>query len=430
MGTESRRGISQIIILMCVIFCLLPLICTAAQEGSEAKDEVVLYAVFPTQGEVSATGIASKVALEQAAEDMNTFYQEIGSNRVVKLNITEIPSDPQSALDAVKMLHESGVHMILGLFSSVQLEVIKPYSDENGILILAAGSTATSLSIPDDSIFRFHADDASQNVALNTLLQIENITAIVPLINEDQWINFKNFTILGKSMNTTGPEDVVRFDPQTRGYEEVVTRLDNLAGTILAHEDSGSVGVLAFTFDEIIPIMEEASNEKYQNLSKIRWIGASANMLNPELLKSPKAAKFGVERGYSGLVITHRPVGMESVIENINHNLGYEPNGFVYAVYDMGKIGSEIAFLHGSDTIEALKKAVIGFTENDAGVLGQGTLNAAGDRIVTIYDFWTLESNATSGVVWKKLGTALKYGSQDKVDVSLGNNSTTWKPAN
>ena len=430
MGSESPSISGWIIILLCVIICLLPMVCTAAQEGPADKDEIVLYAVFPTQGDMSASGLASEIVLKQSAEDMNSFYQDIGSDRVVKLNITEISLDPQSALTAVKQLHECGVHMILGLFSSAQLEEIKPYADENGVLILASGSSATSLSIPDDNIFRFHADDSSQVIALNTLLKMENISVVVPLVLEDRWINFQNLTILGKPMNTTGPDDVVRYGPQSQGYEEIVARLDQLTGSVLTHEDKDSVCILAYTFDDIIPIMEEASNEKYQNLSQVRWIGTNANMLNPDLIKSPKAATFGAERKYSGFVISHRPVGMESVIDTIIQKVGYEPNGYVYAVYDMGKIGSEIGFLHGSDSIESLKKAVVGFTENDAGILGQGTLNEAGDRIVSIYDFWGLEKNTTNDVAWKKIGSALKYGSQDKVDVALGDTSSSWKPAN
>ena len=408
MGREKLGIFGKIIFLIWLVFCILPLVSTAVEQGSVDQDNVVLYGIFSTSGDQQSGGLEAKAALIQSAEDLNSFYRETGSYRVITLNITEIDSNSESVLPAVKQLHEYGVNMILGRFTSVQLEAIKPYVDANNVLILTSGSTATSLSIPGDNIFRFVPDDSSQVQALNSLLKIENISVIVPLVHDDRWINFVNLTILDNPMSSIGPDEVVRYDHNTQGYDEIVARLDRLVGSVLTHEDKDSVGIVAYTFEDIVPIMEEASSEKYSNLSQVRWIGTSANMLVSEHLKSPKAANYGAERNYTGYVIDHRPVEVDAFADRIVKELG-EVNGNAYAVYDLGIIAARAKFLHGSDDIEDLKKAVTQKAASYHGTLGKAELNAAGDRVQAIFGFWTLENNSTRGFVWKKIGTSDQF---------------------
>ena len=146
-----------------------------------------------------------------------------------------------------------------------QLEAIKPYADANDVLILSAGSSSTSLSTPGDNILRFNADDSSQATVISQLLRQANISVIIPLVREDYWGNFANLTILDKPMNKITQDEVVRYDPKSQKYDEVIDRLDQMAGLVLANKDKDSVGVLAFTFDDIVQIMEEVSKEKYKN---------------------------------------------------------------------------------------------------------------------------------------------------------------------
>jgi len=426
MGREKPGILRRKYFLFFLVFCILPLVTTAAEQGSTPDDTIVLYGIFSTTGDQSSGGLESKAALIQSAEDLNSFYRETGSKRVVTLNITEVDTRPESVLTAVKQLHESGVNLILGRFTSVQLEAIKPYVDANDIFVLSSGSTATSLSIPGDNIFRFVPDDSSQIKALNSLLKIENISVVVPLVHNDRWINFVNLTILDKPMNSIGPDEVVRYNT-TEGYDEIVTRLDRLVGSVLTPENKESVGVAAYTFEDIIPIMEESSKEKYSNLSQVKWIGTSANILISDLQKPSKAATYAAERNYTGYVIDHRPVEVDAFANRIVQELG-EVNGNAYAVYDLGIIAARAKFLHGSDDIEDLKKAVTQKADSYHGTLGKAELNAAGDRVQAIFGFWTLENNSTKGFVWKKIGTADQFitGADPRITM-VDNNST--KPA-
>lgn len=101
--------------------------------------------------------------------------------------ITEIGSDTESALDAIQKLHQSGVTMVITYMSSAQIEAVKDYADENGVLILSVGSSAPELSIPDDNILRFNADDSVQALSAVSLFKQDNITKIIPFARKYIW---------------------------------------------------------------------------------------------------------------------------------------------------------------------------------------------------------------------------------------------------
>ncbi|PKL60827.1 MAG: hypothetical protein CVV33_00640, partial [Methanomicrobiales archaeon HGW-Methanomicrobiales-4] len=135
----------------------------------------MFYAVFPTSEDLLSQSVSDKKALSLSIDDMNSLYQEIGSDTRVRVNITDITSEPQSALAAVELLHASGIHMVLGHFTGAQIEAIKPYADSQDILILSVGSSATSLSIADDNILRFNPDDSNQAEVITSLLNYYTI---------------------------------------------------------------------------------------------------------------------------------------------------------------------------------------------------------------------------------------------------------------
>ena len=49
--------------------------------------------------------------------------------------------------------------------------MIKPFADANNILVISQGSTASSLAIPNDNIFRFCPNDIREADAIVALMQ-------------------------------------------------------------------------------------------------------------------------------------------------------------------------------------------------------------------------------------------------------------------
>ena len=396
------------ITLLCLLFCLFPIFVTAS-ESAGSTDEIHLYVVIPAPDDLSGYGKEAETAVLQAVDDMNSGYRDIGSHNNVILNLTYISSDPESALAAVQKIHESDAHMVIAYLTSSQLAAVKSYVDANDILILCSGSSATSLSIPGDNIIRFNPNDSIQDYAIKYMLDQANITRIVPLVRDDLWDNFSNITSVRNKMMDSNLDDIIRYDADTAEFKEILEKLDRQVGQVLETEDKDTVGVLTFSYSEIVPILEEASSVQYQNLSMIRWFGTNMQPLNPDLLNSQIALDFSSDRTFTGFTITSALLNpYPQVCEQITKKLGYEPNGLVYGLYDSARIGVEALSLHGADDAISLRKAVTQISMPYYGILGFTKLNEAGDRVCANYALLTIEKDSEGKGVWKKLGTVAK----------------------
>ncbi|MDD1729718.1 MAG: ABC transporter substrate-binding protein [Methanospirillum sp.] len=402
---------------------------TTADTNQNSKDEIVVYGIYPTSGDLAQKGIEGKAAASLAIENLKKGYADIGSDRTYSLNSTDITSDPESALAAVKSLHESGVNLIIGTLSSAQLEAIKPYADANGVVIIATGSSATSLSIPDDNIFRLNPDDSSEEAALNSLLQKENIGYVVPLVREDSWSNFQGETILNRSMKSLDSDEVVRYNASAADYKEIASRLDSRVGSALDH-DKNSVAVLAFTFDDIIPIMEEASSSAYPNLSLVQWIGTDGNTFGQTLLKYEKAANFADQRKFSGYTLTLVDLFSSKIPLQMKEKIGYEPDGYAFSAYEAADIAAQLLSMHGSQEAKQLREALGSVIEKYHGISGSMSINAAGDKTRASYGFFTLEKDSSGNYVWKNIGDWMKWADSAVPSVRSPDNVDAWYPVN
>ncbi|HWQ63458.1 MAG TPA: ABC transporter substrate-binding protein [Methanospirillum sp.] len=422
--------VHRTVILCFIVFSVFLFCSVTADTNQNPKDEIVVYGIYPTSGDLAQKGIEGKAAASLAIENLKTVYADIGSDRTYSLNSTDISSDPDSALAAVKSLHESGVNLIIGTLSSAQLEAIKPYADSNGVVIVATGSSATSLTIPDDNIFRLNPDDSSEEAALNSLLQKENIGYVIPLVREDSWSNFQGETILNRSMKSLSSDEVVRYNASATDYKEIVSRLDSLVGSALDREDKSSVAVLAFTFDDIIPIMEEASSSAYPNLSLVQWIGTDGNTFGQKLLKSEKAADFADQRKFSGYTLTLVDLFSSKIPLQMKEKIGYEPDGYAFSAYEAADIAAQVLSMHGSQEAKQLKEALVSVIEKYHGISGSMSINAAGDKTRASYGFFTLEKDSSGNFVWKNIGDWMKWADSAVPSVRNPDNVDAWYPVN
>lgn len=417
-GRLAEQGIGFLAILL--FFCGFCILCVSADENTTEKTGTTLYVVIPTSGDLETKGVSSHAALTMAVDDMNALLTSIGSDTSIRLEITETTSDPQSALEAVQKLHDAGVHMVLGYFTSAHLEAIREYVDENDMLILSAGSSAPSVAIADDNILRFNPDDRLQGEALTAFLKEEGIADIVLLVRDDVWGDDLMTAVHENLANDTTLEDVVRYTPGEVSFNKTLVSLDNEVGKVLKLEDAKAVGVLAITFGEISQIMEEASHPEYANLSAVRWFGVDGNVLDANLAATPAAAAFAAERKFTGTIYFPNLNSIQSsTVARLTKELGYEPDGYAYALYDMAKIASGSYALRGAEDARSLKQAVTYISSSYKGITGDMILNEAGDRSEGTYAYWIFEQDEKGAGTWKNLGGFYKWESDSPGEIEL-----------
>src|SRR6266487_4966386 len=133
-------------------------------------------------GSWSSLGQNTVAALQIAADQIETASR--GRQRF-RLLVRDTQLDPSQALDAITDLDQRGVKIIIGPQSSAEVAMIKPYADAHNILVISQGSTASSLAVPGDNIFRFCPNDTREAEAIVALMRHDGIHAIVPLWRND-----------------------------------------------------------------------------------------------------------------------------------------------------------------------------------------------------------------------------------------------------
>ena len=125
------------------------------QENSETGDTVNIGALLPLSGVRASSGKSTEAALERAVEDVNDYFSRTNSSMRFNVVVQDTESDPAISLEKLKLLKENGIRIVIGPATSANVEAVKDYADKNDILILSHSSTAPSLAVAGDNLFRF-----------------------------------------------------------------------------------------------------------------------------------------------------------------------------------------------------------------------------------------------------------------------------------
>ena len=136
------------------------------------KPTVTFGAIPPVCGISSSLGEAEEVALQIAVKDVNTYFSKINSTTRIELIVKDTQTNPAISLEMLKQLAAKNVKIVIGPATSGELQAIREYANENGILLISPSSTAPSAAIrgnneynnriPGNNVFRLIPDDTHQ----------------------------------------------------------------------------------------------------------------------------------------------------------------------------------------------------------------------------------------------------------------------------
>jgi branched-chain amino acid transport system substrate-binding protein len=85
----------------------------------------------------------------------------------------------------VQTFYQAGIRVVIGPAASFQVKAIKSYVDDNKLLIISPSSTAPTLAIPGDYIYRTVGSDAGQAKALAALVKSQGINKVIVFHRDD-----------------------------------------------------------------------------------------------------------------------------------------------------------------------------------------------------------------------------------------------------
>ena len=364
---------------------------------AEIPSEVGVGSVLPLTGGYSSVGVQVDAATELAVNDFNMYLQEMGAEWQFVLTQENSESNPVAALERVQNLNSRGVDIIFGPAGSARVNSVIGYADANDMIVLSCCSTAPSLAIADDSVFRIVADDTNQGKALGKILESEGIEVVVPVWIGDTYGDGLKTEIVSDFESRGGTADAgVRYNPDTVEFSIEVATLADRVQTHVDEHGADKVGIAIVAFDEIVSILQAADN--YSVLGDVQWFGSETIADSTALQGDRIARTFASEVAFTAVQVDVDTGDKAVHVRNaLSDQLGDRPNVFVYTGYDAVWLAG-LSILKANSAEASDIKAVIHEVAADysAGALRSTELNEAGDLATGNYVIRTMEDGSWS----------------------------------
>ncbi len=388
---------------------LLAASCTATMAhadslaGPSLKGTVQIGALVPITGEGSSHGQDIRATLDLAEFEINRYLQERDAEWELEIVIEDSATSPVIALDKLTAIKAHGIDLVVGTYSSAELRNVIGYATSNNMLLISYASTAPSLGIPGDNIFRFIPDSTKQAPVNARFFDDMGITHVIPFWRGDAWgdglVNATKdrFEMLGGVFH-----DGIRYNPEAVEFSTEVALLSDLVDGLAAEVGRDRIGILLLTFSEGVNVAQSAYY--YENLADLEWVG-SDTLINVGGLGSDRISSefFDSQISVTLLAPPENQVH-DRVAAYVLETVGREPIVYSLTAYEAAWALGLSLYAADSTDPERIAAALPGVLEKRQGVFGRIVLNEAGDLDTSTYEIWRLEDNK-----WIHTGT---YGSE------------------
>lgn len=392
---RTRRGIGALGAITALVVMAAALSSCAGVSTEPRERKVLLGGLFSLTGNWSTLGQTGSAAMELAVEDVNHYLAGNAAGISFVAAIEDTRLKPELALEKAQALQARGAQLLIGPQSSGEVAHLKSFVDENGLLLVSPSSTAGTLAIPGDNIFRFTPADSLEGVAVSALMWEDGIRAVVPVWRDDsgnaglEAATRANFSGRGGSVL-----EGVRYGAATQDFAPTVAALRAQVQQAIAQHGSAGVAVYLAAFDEVAALFASAQSDPL--LGSVRWYGSDGVAHSVALLNNPQAVDFAIRTGYPnpvfGLDEGARDI-WEPLVQRIRTRTNLEPDAFALAVYDAVWVVARGYVASGAPLdVARLKKAFTTAAATGYGATGWTVLNEAGDRRYGDFDFWAIRS--------------------------------------
>jgi branched-chain amino acid transport system substrate-binding protein len=386
----------------------LPAAAVAGAVGQQRPpQEIAIGALLSLTGNGATLGMTSQAALTLAQQDINAELGNAGSSLRVRVVVEDTAFSPTIALQKTQELTGQGIKVVIGPQSSAEVAAVKPWIDSHGMVAISQGSTASSLSIPDDGILRFVPDDTHEIEALTALLLHDGVRTVVPLWRDDAGNRGLHDSLVRLFAAAGGSVlEGASYAPDASDYAPQLQVVRSAVEEAQQQGEAGDVAVYLASFNEAAELFHAAQHDPV--LSAVRWYGADGVAQSAALLSDADAAAFAERVGFPcpnlGLDADAQPV-WQPLADRIEAMTGVAPDASGLAAYDAAWVAA-LSYLETGPAADGalLLQTIPSAAGRYFGATGRTTLNAAGDRASGDYDFWAVRSNGGTPA-WTAIGS-------------------------
>ena len=356
---------------------------------------IVIGGLFSLTGDGATLGAASSAALDLAARDIN---QELGDLHLpyrVQTIVDDTQLSPSVAATKLADLVLHGASIVIGPQSSAEAAAVRQYANTHGVILISQGSTASSLAIAGDNLFRLAPNDKLEGTAMAALLRSDGIDTLLPFWRADAGngglhdSTKSSFEAAGGTVLTG-----VSYDPATTDFTAAVTAAGAALRAAKNAKPSAKIAVYLASFEEAVAIFNLSRLDT--DLAGVRWYGGDGVTQSQAVLANVSAAQFAATTSF-----TAPNVGLDDatsdrwqpISDEIKTRVGFAPDAYALSVYDAGWVGA-LSAIESQLNDSVLRASFIRNVQRYWGLTGPTALDAAGDRKFANFDFWSVQSVA------------------------------------
>ncbi|HEY4401887.1 MAG TPA: ABC transporter substrate-binding protein [Acidimicrobiia bacterium] len=382
-------------------------VATPSAGAAQGAKEVHIGALLSLTGGGATLGTTSKAALEIAAQRWNSSPQ--GKQVKVVLDVENTNLEADQAQAALTRLADKGVRIVIGPQSSSEVAAIGDQADARGVLVVSQGSTASSLGLPDDNVFRFVPTDRVEGRASVDLMLKNGATTIVPMWRNDRGNNgLADSVRAAATASGATVTDGVRYEPDTTDFSAALADLSTQVQAAVGSAGPDKVAVYLAGFEEVAGVFTAART--VTGLDGVRWYGGDGSAQSKALLASgPATFATGVKvKGYPSPLVAVPAAEAKrdtKLVSQITKRAKNPADAFTLAAYDAFNVAARTLSDTPADADAATLRAAFARTAEGAkGTTGTIHLDPAGDRVSTPYAFWSVCRHGKSPR-WTQTGT-------------------------
>ena len=402
----NSRSLRRFILSVLLLAAINPL--RSEQPPLHSHREFKIGVLASLTGSGNSLGQDTVAALQIATDQLDAEAKANQGGYRFHLFVRDTQQDPVKALAAIKDLDKRGVQIIVGPQTSAEVAMIKPFADAHNILVISQGSTASSLAIAGDNIFRFCPNDKREAAAIVALMQHDGIHAIVPLWRNDAGNNGLHDSVKAAFENIGGTvTSGFQYQPTTTDFSAATASVaSQIQSLVTAGADPNSIAIYLAAFDEAVGVFHSAAANF--TLSSARWYGSDGVALSAVLTGDASASAFAASAYYPNPTF-----GLDDALQElwqpvanaIEARTGITPDAFALSAYDALFVVERALRVTGNlKDFSSFKSAFVDAANAYSGVTGSTALDTAGDRLSADFDFWAVRQvNGTFS--WVRIGT-------------------------
>ncbi|MEM3421353.1 MAG: ABC transporter substrate-binding protein [Candidatus Hadarchaeum sp.] len=347
-------------------------------------------------------GEAARTAADVALSEVNQYLSETNAGWTMSIVYEDSETKPDIALEKLKSLHARGITIVGGWGTSADLRASISYSNSNKILLLAYGSNAADLAIPDDYTYRLMPTTKIEGKCFARIAHDLGTKYLVPMWRGDTFgDSMMSYVRDYCSKLGITVDEGVRYDPNATEFSSEAAAFASRVNTAISTYGADKVSVYIHCFEEGKAIF---STLKAYNPTSwgVHWVGVGGLVLTDWALETDTAETISEKGVYGCLIPTPNPK-LYKVQAQIKAKLGREADIYGLNGYDavwILALAMNSAKMYDADAVKAQLPWVV---SNYTGVTGWSPFDEAGDREGSNYGlFQVVKSDGT--YKWAQIG--------------------------